>query len=67
MHTNGLRVGNGDRYAYEHCGAIKEVLAHNMIELDHKKRGLDPQVPGLPAKWLADEVVWVTHGCAIIM
>jgi len=30
-----------------------------MIEIDHKKRGLDPQVPGLQAKWLANEVVRV--------
>ena len=52
---------------YEHCGAIKEVLACNMIEIDHKKRGLDPQVPGLLAKWLANKVARVMHGRVIVM
>jgi len=40
VHTIGLRVGNENRHAYEHCGATKEALACNEIEIDHKKRGL---------------------------
>src|SRR5882724_2274020 len=55
---NGLHVGNENRYTYEHCGAIKEALASNKMEIDHKKRGLGPSGTGLPASWLANEVVW---------
>src|SRR5882724_9771543 len=33
-HTIGLQVGNENRYAYEHCGAINGALAFNNIEID---------------------------------
>jgi len=33
VHTIDLRVGNESRYAYGHCGAIKEVLTHSKIEI----------------------------------
>ena len=42
MYAIGLHVRNENRYAYEHCRAIKEELACNEIEIDHKKRGLGP-------------------------
>ena len=63
VHTIGLKAGNESRYMYEHCGAIKEALAHNKMG---RKEGWNSQVPSLPARWPADEVVWVAHGCAII-
>ena len=66
MEEKGTGMQTGYRGAYEHCEAIKEVLVRNMIEIDHKKRGLDPQVPGLPAKWPADKVVRVMCGCMIV-
>jgi len=33
-HTNGVRVGNEHRDAEDDCGAIKEALAHNKIEIE---------------------------------
>ena len=36
MHTISLQVRIENRYAYKHCGAIREVLACNKIEIDWK-------------------------------
>ena len=30
---------------YNHCGEIKEVLAHNKMEMDSKERGLESSGP----------------------
>jgi len=30
---------------YNHCGAIKEVLACNKMEIDRKEKGLGPSGP----------------------
>ena len=38
--------------------------ARNRLE---GKEGWDLQVPGLLARWNANEVAWVVHGCVIIM
>jgi len=32
--TIGLQVGNENRNPYDHCGAIKEALACNNIDID---------------------------------
>ena len=40
VHTISLQVRNENRYAYEHCGAIKEALACNKINIDGEKIGL---------------------------
>jgi len=66
MYTSRLQVGNEGRYAYNHCGAIKEVLACNNMEIDGKERGWDPQVPGPLARWPAGKVAWVAHGFTLI-
>jgi len=34
VHTISLQVRNENRYAYEHCRAIRGALAHNEIEID---------------------------------
>ena len=63
----GLQVGNEHRYMQGNCGAIKEALACNKMEKIGKKEGWNPQVPGPLARWPADKVSWVAHGCMIIM
>ena len=30
----GLQVRNENRYSYNHCRAIREVLAHNKMKID---------------------------------
>jgi len=37
---------------------LEETLAHNKIEIDWKKEGWDPQVPGPTGKWPTDKVAW---------
>ena len=66
MHTIGLQVRNEGKYPYDHCGTIKEALACNNMEIDGKERGLGPSVPGPLARWPADKVAWVAHGCTIV-
>jgi len=36
------------------------------MEIDWKKESWAPQVPGPPARWPAEMVVWVVHGGVII-
>jgi len=55
------------RHVQHHCGAIREVLACNKMEIDEKKEGWDPQVPDPLARWPANDVVWMACGCVIIM
>ena len=45
VRTISLQVGDESRYMYDHCGAIKEALACNKIEIDWMKRGLEPSGP----------------------
>jgi len=44
----------GNLYTYNHCRAIKEVLACSKIEIDWKERGLSQvhQLDGLLMRWL---------------
>ena len=51
VHTISLQVRIENRYAYEHCGAVREVLACSIIKIDWKiKGGWEPKVPGPLAK-----------------
>ena len=52
----GMRAGT-----HNYCGAIKEALACNKMEIDGKERGLRPSGPRS-----TDKVAWVVHGCMII-
>jgi len=61
-HTISLKSRNEDRYTYEHCGDNQRVLAHNKIEIDHKKRGLGSSGPRVPLSGLGDEV----HGRCVV-
>jgi len=45
VHTISLRVGNENRYAYEHCGAINGASVCNKIEIDCRERGLETPSP----------------------
>jgi len=45
VHAISLRVRNENRYVYNYCRAIREVLACNMMEIDWKERGLVPSGP----------------------
>jgi len=40
-----LHVGNENRYAYEHCGAINGASVGNKTEIDSRERGLEPPNP----------------------
>jgi len=65
-HTIGLWVRNKNRHPYNHCGAIKLSIICNKIEIDEKKEGWSPQVPGRLARWPADEAAWMTCGCTSV-
>jgi len=43
-----------EQVCMHYCRTIRRALACNKIEIDWKKRGLDPQVPGPLAKWLTN-------------
>jgi len=38
-------IGNESRSVHNHCGAIKEALTCNKMEIDWKERGLGPSGP----------------------
>jgi len=51
---------------WDHCRAIRKALAYNMIEIDWKKRGLEPSDPQPASWWPANEVAWVVCDCTIV-
>jgi len=62
---SGSQIGNKHRDA-ETTAENQRGISMHKIEIDWRKRGLEPSGPSLPARWPANKVAQVMCGCMIV-